>query len=210
MHEVILVGVDGSPGGYAAVAEAAELARRFNARLVAISVEEGLPRHAATIDQVDEVKHEKDRYYNRVGAEAKRIAGKHGAKLEHEIRLGHAADVIVRFADEVDTDLLVMGYKGHSRLAQFMIGTTAQKVNTCSPASVLIVKAPRSIRRSGNGSRLFARRLENRERRPPGYVGPEPDAAGRRDSRFRIVSRTATEPSCASTETTTSRTIERP
>ncbi|MEA2614292.1 MAG: hypothetical protein QOE72_75, partial [Chloroflexota bacterium] len=41
MHEVILTCVDGSPGGYAAVAEAAELARRFNARLIALSVEEG-------------------------------------------------------------------------------------------------------------------------------------------------------------------------
>jgi nucleotide-binding universal stress UspA family protein len=143
MHEVILVGVDGSPGGYAAVAEAAELARRFSARLIAISVEEGLPRYAATMGEVDEFKREKDRYFDEVGDQAKQLAGEHGAQLEHEIRLGHAADVIVRFAEEVGADLLVMGYKGHSRVAQFMIGTTAQKVNAYSPASVLIVKAPK-------------------------------------------------------------------
>jgi len=143
MHEVILVGVDGSPGGYAAVAEAAELARRFSARLIAISVEEGLPRYAATMGEVDEFKREKDRYFDEVGDQAKQIAGEHGAQLEHEIRLGHAADVIVRFAEEAGADLLVMGYKGHSRVAQFMIGTTAQKVNAYSPASVLIVKAPK-------------------------------------------------------------------
>jgi len=143
MHEVILVGVDGSSGGYAAVHEAAELAQRFSARLIAVSVEEGLPRYAATIGEVDEFKREKDRYFDEVGVEAKRIADVHGAKLEHEIRLGHATDVIVRFADEVGADLLVMGYKGHSRITQFMIGTTAQKVNAYSPASVLIVKAPK-------------------------------------------------------------------
>jgi nucleotide-binding universal stress UspA family protein len=143
MHEVILVGVDGSPGGYAAVAQAAELARRFSARLIAISVEEGLPRYAATMGEVDEFKREKDRYFDEVGAQAKQIAGEHGAQLEHEVRLGHAADVIVRFAEEVGADLLVVGYKGHSRIAQFMIGTTAQKVNAYSPASVLIVKAPK-------------------------------------------------------------------
>jgi K+-sensing histidine kinase KdpD len=43
MHEVIVACVDGSPGGYAAVAEAAELAFRFNARLISLSVEEGAP-----------------------------------------------------------------------------------------------------------------------------------------------------------------------
>lgn len=141
MHEVIVVGVDGSPGGYAAVVEAAELARRFNARLIAVSVEEGLPRYAATMGEVDEFKREKDRYFEEVGGEARRIAGEHGAKLEHEIRLGHAADAIVRFVHEVGADLVVMGYKGHNRIAQFVIGTTAQKVNAYSPASVLIVKA---------------------------------------------------------------------
>jgi nucleotide-binding universal stress UspA family protein len=143
MHEVILACVDGSPGGYAAVAEAAELARRFNARLVALSVEEGLPRYAATMGEVDEFKREKDTYFETVGHESARIAGDHGCTLTHETRLGHAADAIVRFVDEVGADLVVMGYKGHSRITSFVIGTTAQKVNAYSKASVLIVKDPR-------------------------------------------------------------------
>ena len=85
MHEVIVVGVDGSPGGYAAVAEAAELARRFQARLIGLSVEEGLPRYAATMGEVDEFKEEKDRYFAEVGRRAARVAGQHGSTLEHEI-----------------------------------------------------------------------------------------------------------------------------
>jgi hypothetical protein len=41
-----------------------------------------------------------------------------------------------------------VGYKGHSRITSFVIGTTAQKVNAYSRASVLIVKdtAPREAR----------------------------------------------------------------
>lgn len=140
LHEVIVVGVDGSGGGYAATAEAAELARRFDARLVALSVEEGLPRYAALMSEVDEFKHERDRYFDEVGEEARRIASEHDVDLEHEVRIGHAADVIVRFVEEVGADLVVLGYKGHSRIAQFVIGTTAQKVNAYSQASVLIVK----------------------------------------------------------------------
>jgi nucleotide-binding universal stress UspA family protein len=140
VHEVIVVGVDGSTGGYAAAAEAAELARRFNAELVALSVEEGLPRYAALMTEVDEFKREKDRYFEEAGEEARRIDDEHGVRLDHEIRIGHAADVIVRFVEEVGADLVVLGYKGHSRIAQFVIGTTAQKVNAYSSASVLIVK----------------------------------------------------------------------
>ena len=101
VHEVIVVGVDGSGGGYAATAEAAELARRFDARLVALSVEEGLPRYAALMSEVDEFKHQKDRYFEEVGEEARRIASEHGVDLEHEVRIGHAADAIVRFVEEV-------------------------------------------------------------------------------------------------------------
>ena len=140
MHEVIVACVDGSPGGYAAVAEAAELARRFNARLVALSVEEGLPRYAATMGEVDEFKRERDTYFETVGREAARIAGEHGVTLVHDTRIGHAADAIVRFVKDVGADQVVLGYKGHSRITSFVIGTTAQKVNAYSRASVLIVK----------------------------------------------------------------------
>lgn len=140
MHEVIVVGVDGSVGGYAAVAEAAEIAKRFGAKLVALSVEEGLPRFPATVGEVDEFKEEKDRYFDEVRRVAARIAGEHGASIRHEVRIGGAADRIISFAEEVKADLIVLGYKGHSRFAQLVIGTTARKVNAHSKASVLIVK----------------------------------------------------------------------
>ena len=39
MHEVIVVGVDGTVGGSAATTEAAGLARRFNARLITRAVD---------------------------------------------------------------------------------------------------------------------------------------------------------------------------
>src|SRR5579859_3048248 len=112
MHEVIVAAVDGSAGGYAAVVEAAELARRFGAELIGLSVEEGLPRYAATMGEVDGFMEEKDRYFERVGERAAAIAAEHGARLRHEVRVGHAAEQIVRFAEEAGADLVVMGYKG--------------------------------------------------------------------------------------------------
>ncbi len=140
MHEVIVVCVDGSKGGYAAVAEAAELATRFSTQLIALSVEAALPRYAAAMGEVHALEWEEDGYYDQVGHEAARIAGQHGAKLQHEIRLGHAAETIIHFVEEVGADLVVLGFKGRSRIARFMIGNTAQKVNAYAKASVLIVK----------------------------------------------------------------------
>jgi len=139
-HEVIVACIDGSPGGYDGLAEAAELAKRFGARLVALSVEEGLPRYPATMGEVDDFKREKDRYFETVGVQAARIAGRRGLTMTHQIRVGHAADAIVQFVDQIGADLVVLGYKGHSRVAQLVIGTTAQKVNAYSKASVMIVK----------------------------------------------------------------------
>ena len=144
MHEVIVACVDGSPGGYAAVAEAAELAFRFNARLISLSVEEGLPKHAATMGEVDEFKRERDRYFEGVQAEAAAIAREHHATLAAEIRMGHAADAIVRFVAEVGADLVVLGYKRHFRILGLVIGTTARKVSATANASVLIVKGARA------------------------------------------------------------------
>jgi nucleotide-binding universal stress UspA family protein len=108
--------------------------------LIGLPVEEGLPRYAATMGEVDEFEREKDTYFERVRAEAARIAEAHDVRLTHEVRVGHAADTIVRFVDEAGADLAVLGYRGHSRIARLVIGTTAQKVNACSKASVLSVK----------------------------------------------------------------------
>ena len=126
--------------GYAAVAEAAELAVRFSARLISLSVEEGLPKQAATMAEVDEFKRERDRYFEGVQAEAAVIAREHHAMLTSEVRMGHAADAIVDFVAEVGADLVVVGYTRHLRVLSLVSGATARKVSAAANASVLIVK----------------------------------------------------------------------
>jgi nucleotide-binding universal stress UspA family protein len=151
MHEVIVVCVDGSAGGYAAVAEAAELAFRFNARLISLSVVEGLPKQPATMGEVDEFKRERDRYFEHVQAEAAAIAREHHAMLTSEVRMGHAADAIVDFVAEVRADLVVLGYKRHFRVLSLVTGATPRKVSAAANASVLIVK--------GSGADIGRQRL---------------------------------------------------
>jgi nucleotide-binding universal stress UspA family protein len=144
MHESIVARFDGSPEGYEAVAGAAEHAFRFNARLISLSVEEGLPKHASTMAEVDEVKRERDRYFAGVQPYAEAIACEHHAALTSEVRPGRLADATARFVAEVDADLVVLGYKRHLRFLSLFIGTTATRVSATANASVLVVKGRRA------------------------------------------------------------------
>jgi nucleotide-binding universal stress UspA family protein len=139
-HEVIVACVDGSPEGYAAMAEAAALARVFNSRLIALSVADRLPKAPTTLAEVDEAKLERDMYLERVGSESEAIAMQHHTTVTHEVRLGRAADAIVNFAQDVDADLVVVGHRRRSRMLGVMANSTAHKIINRSTASVLVVK----------------------------------------------------------------------
>src|SRR5438067_5049908 len=109
----ILVAIDGSAGGQHALTKAIELAQVTNARLIALAVEGPLPAYAATIGEVGEVKREKDSYFRKVAAAAQEQAEAAGIELEIDVRAGHAAELITRYAQECDADLVVVGHKGH-------------------------------------------------------------------------------------------------
>ena len=65
--ERILVAIDGSECSDRAFAKALELAVLVGASVTALAVEGPLPAYAATIGEVDEVKREKDIYFNALG-----------------------------------------------------------------------------------------------------------------------------------------------
>jgi nucleotide-binding universal stress UspA family protein len=135
----ILVAIDGSPGGYHALQKAIELADLTDATLLGLAVEGKLPAYAATIGEVQEAKSEKDAYFSKVADVARAQAEEHGVELEMEIRPGHAAELIVSYADEVGADLVVVGYKGHF-LQDYLLGSTADRVAHHARVPVMIVK----------------------------------------------------------------------
>lgn len=135
----ILVAIDGSEGAGRALGTAIELARLSGSSLSALAVEGPLPVYAATIGEVDEAKREKDAFFGRVAAEAKRLAAEAGVELEIQLRPGHAAELIVRHAEELGADLVVVGHKGHF-LQDYLLGSTADRVAHHARCPVLIVK----------------------------------------------------------------------
>ena len=141
MFTRILVAFDGSPGSRRALRAAIQLAQEHGAELWTISVEEHLPRYAATVSELNDEREAANEYFARLLAEARRLAEEHGLALQSEVRPGHnAAQTIVAFAREIGADLLVLGHSGHSGVWGTFLGTTTDKVSHHAPCSVLIVR----------------------------------------------------------------------
>jgi nucleotide-binding universal stress UspA family protein len=135
----ILVAIDGRPGGQRALEKAIELAKATGASLAAIAVEGPLPAYAATVGEVDEVKREKDAFFETVARLAREQAREEGIEMILELRPGHPAEVIVRHASEGGFDLVVVGYRGHV-LGDYLLGSVADRVAHHAPCPVMIVR----------------------------------------------------------------------
>jgi nucleotide-binding universal stress UspA family protein len=138
--ERILAAIDGSEASDRAFAKALELASLTGAKLTALAVEGPLPAYAATIGEVDEVRREKDAFFGRLLNATREQAAAAGVELEVELRRpGHAAELIVRVAQEQQYDLIVLGHKGHF-LRDHLLGSTADRVAEHADCPVMIVK----------------------------------------------------------------------
>ena len=136
--ERILVAIDGSEPSDSALVKALELAALTSARLVALAVEGPLPAYAATVGEVDEVKREKG-FFGRLAASVRERADAAGVPVEVELRAGHAAELITRFARERRADLIVLGHRGHF-LRDHFLGSTADRVAEHADCPVMIVR----------------------------------------------------------------------
>jgi len=137
--ERILVGIDGSDASNRAFATALELASLMSAHLTALAIEGPLPAYAATVGEVDEVKREKDAFFNALADRARKEAREAAIELSVEVRAGHAAEVISDFAARGGFDLVILGHRGHF-LRDHLLGSTADRVAENAPCPVMIVR----------------------------------------------------------------------
>lgn len=141
MFERILVAYDGSRGAEAALRMAIDLAKALGAELLSISVEERLPRYAATIGEVQEAKAKADAYFHDLTKHARDVALESGVELETILRQGRESEAILGLAREEKADLLVIGYEGHASVLGRLIGSTALTVARLASCSVLLVRS---------------------------------------------------------------------
>jgi len=140
MYKKILLAYDSSEGAQKALAAALNLAKLHGSEVVALSVQERLPKFAGTIDEVQEEKELANQQYGKILEGARRKAQEFGIELKTLMRAGHPAQTIVQVAKEGKFDLVVVGHSGLSAVWAAFLGTTAEKVSRHAPCSVLIVR----------------------------------------------------------------------
>ncbi len=140
MFKKILVANDGSEGAIKALKTAINLAKRYNAELHSISVEEGVPHYAATIGEVDEYRQEANEFFRKINDEARDAAWKEDIELHTKVLAGHEVETIVQYAKDGHFDLLVIGFMGHSKIFGRVWGSTSQNITKLAPCTVIVVK----------------------------------------------------------------------
>jgi nucleotide-binding universal stress UspA family protein len=133
----IVIASDGSEGADRALSVAIRLAKKHDAELHLVSVEE-LPQFPASVDEVVEEKTAANRFFAGVVTRAKAQA--QAVKLVPHVLSGHAVKTIVEFVQHRRPDLLVVGYMGHSAVYDRIIGSTTDRLVELAPCSVMVVK----------------------------------------------------------------------
>ena len=141
MFSKFLIANDGSEGAARALSRAILLAKKDDAELHMISIEE-LPRFPASVDEVVEEKRDANRRFEEIVTRAKgqAQAQAQGLVLKVHVIAGHAVPTIVDFVKREHIDLLVVGFMGHSALYNRMIGSTTDRLVELAACNVLVVK----------------------------------------------------------------------
>lgn len=139
----IVVGTDGSPTAEQAVAQAATLAAADGARLVIVTAyEPGEDHPGVHPDRVPE--DIRFTLSDRVQAEE---LGAHGRTVAKEAGVGQVivqaipgdpAHVLIEAAEEMGAELIVVGSRGLSSHAHFILGSVASTVAHHAPCDVLV------------------------------------------------------------------------
>jgi len=138
----ILVAVDGSKPSLNAVKYAAKLSANLRSNdvitLITVHDDQGL-RHAQKFVGKSQVQDYLRELSDKELKSSLALLVKAGIKHNTIIQTGHVAEVIVKAADK-GFDMVVMGAKGRSGIADFLIGSVAQRVLATSKKPVLLVK----------------------------------------------------------------------
>lgn len=139
MFTKILLAYDGSQHARGALAFALDLAQKYDARVYAVSVAH-VPEFADTRDEVNGALEDARNFYDRMLSEARKMALGKGVKLETRVIPGHPADALARFAEEEGCDLIIVGARGRSGIARYILGSASEAIVRYAPCSVLVIK----------------------------------------------------------------------
>jgi nucleotide-binding universal stress UspA family protein len=139
MFETILHANDGSNHAFRALALAFTIAKQNHSELHMVSVEE-IDYMPEFIEEVRQEVGTAARRFHGVLQRSREMAEASHVQLQTHVIQGHPVRDIVRLAEDLKADLLVIGATGHSAIYERMIGSRADRIMQLAPCPVLVVK----------------------------------------------------------------------
>jgi nucleotide-binding universal stress UspA family protein len=142
----ILVPVDGSPASREAAKKSIEIAKQYDGSVVFLSIAEvrgkytfmgdGVVSFPVNHSQISDVLVETqtkmlDVFMNIIDCA--------GVKVEKLVLPGVPYEEILRFTNENNVDLIVMGRRGFTKIKRFFLGSVTQRVISDAPCPVLVI-----------------------------------------------------------------------
>lgn len=146
MYKNILLPLDGSPLSEKAIPYAAEMARKFEAKIhllrcmmlpeaTVVGMDVTLPQQYADFQGIE--KEHIEKYLERL-AQTPELKG----LVEHvKVPFGAPGEAILEYCDVEQCDLIVMSSHGRSGFSRFVYGSVAEKVMHHATCPILIIKA---------------------------------------------------------------------
>ncbi len=155
MHERILVPLDGSKVGETALPYVKDLVSKLSpevkAEVTLLQVVSSLTHYVVageasarvpyTKEEIEQIKKKAVEYLNKAG---KGLRSKR-ANVEIKMKIGSAAEEIIKVADEIKADLIAMSTHGRSGISRWAFGSVTDRVLRGGNVPVLVVRAPKEI-----------------------------------------------------------------
>ena len=140
MFKKVLLAYDGSDGSKLALEKAADVAKTSGAEFHILAVGR-IPEYAETVSEVEEAKEQANLFCSKVTDEAVRNLRERGLTATSHVDFGKPGDVILRTAEDLNADLVILGTNPHSALRRRFLGATVDKVVDHAHCSVLVVRS---------------------------------------------------------------------
>ena len=137
MYDTILVPTDGSDPANRAVEHGLELAERFGSSLHTMYVVDTSRYGEPALSSAEIVLHELEEDGNRLVTEVADRADNLAIDVETRVCHGRPHQEIIEYADEINADLIIMGYQGHSHEMKGHMGSVADRVTQSAGRPVL-------------------------------------------------------------------------
>ncbi len=141
MLNKILVAFDGSQQSYKAFDFALDLSKLCPGaypEIIVLSVAQ--PPEPADIVEVDAIIDSATQHYEELFKGLREKAKEKSVEIKTEVAVGHPADQIIKYAAERKSDMIVVGQRGKSKIATWLLGSVSKRISSYAPCTVTIVK----------------------------------------------------------------------